>query len=161
MHYYETTQNIIHPDYNPTNLNNNLAIIMLNVVVPPFVALPIQLPDADTTVTPMHRYYGFGITEPGNMNSVPNTLKHGFTAEYPLHECRQRFGGLLVNNNTWCGLQFNTGLCHGDQGGPLMHFFENYIIGMASFWMEPCNGGTPDVFVRIEPYVNWIRTSIN
>ncbi|XP_055706009.1 chymotrypsin-2-like [Phlebotomus papatasi] len=157
MQYFVPSQAIVHSDYNPLNLQHNLGILILPHLIPPFLVNPIQLPPPFLQPSPMFRYYGFGITDYVDMNSVPNTLKHGFTSEIPIQNCSSIFGGQLITENSWCAQQFTSGLCHGDQGGPLVHFFENYLIAVASFWMVPCHGGYPDVFVRIEPYIGWIN----
>uniref|UniRef100_A0A1B0GKR7 Putative trypsin-like serine protease n=1 Tax=Lutzomyia longipalpis TaxID=7200 RepID=A0A1B0GKR7_LUTLO len=161
MQYFESSTVHIHDQYNPQFLQNNIGIIVLHEAIPPIVALPMTLPPEHPTLSPMYRYYGFGLTDPNDFGSAAYRLKYGFTSQVSLEECRNIFGSLLITNGTWCGQQFNTGLCHGDQGGPMIHFFDNHLVAIGSHWMDPCHGGFPDVFVNVSYYLSWIYQIIN
>uniref|UniRef100_A0A1B0GKR8 Putative trypsin n=1 Tax=Lutzomyia longipalpis TaxID=7200 RepID=A0A1B0GKR8_LUTLO len=155
MNFHDANDVTIHPNYNPTNLHNNLAILHLVQQVP---YTPVQLPPENPGPSPVYLYYGFGTTNPNNNDALPNILQQAQTIELPVPECQRYFGNQLVTNASWCcAAAFNMGLCNGDQGGPLLHFHNHHLVGIASFWMTPCNSGFPNVFVRISHYVEWIR----
>ncbi|GAB0091179.1 hypothetical protein DMENIID0001_059920 [Sergentomyia squamirostris] len=151
----------IHPNFNSRNLNNNLALLHLTAAVPTELATPaVILPD-NITPSLIHLFYGFGSTDPNSKDALPNTLHQGQAAEFPLAQCQAIFGNQLVTNTSWCSTPSTYGLCYGDQGGPLVHFTQLYIVGIASFWMPPCASGRPNVFVRLSAYRDWIHGVIN
>lgn len=55
--------------------------------------------------------------------------------------------------NEW---EREAGICDGDSGGPLR---VDYLqVAIASYRLGPCGSRVrPDVFVRVEPYINWIQ----
>ncbi|XP_059622642.1 brachyurin-like [Phlebotomus argentipes] len=160
MQYFDVSDSEIHPAYNAANLHNNIGILIMPENIPPFLALPISLPPDNIISSPMYTYYGFGITDPSDFNSIPDIVKMGHTNSLPQEACIAIFGGQLITNGTWCGGQFMSSLCHGDQGGPVIHVLLNYLVGLSNFWMNPCNSGNPDVFVRVDYHITWINTII-
>lgn len=50
-------------------------------------------------------------------------------------------------------------LLQGDSGGPLVEEGAEQV-GVVS-WGVPCGKGKPDVFTRIYPYLNWIRSNMS
>lgn len=45
--------------------------------------------------------------------------------------------------------------CLGDGGGPLT--VDGIQVGVVSFGIEDCEAGSPDVFVRLTEYTDWLK----
>lgn len=50
------------------------------------------------------------------------------------------------------------GACHGDSGGPLV--YQKTLVGVVS-WGVPCAKGFPDVFTRVNSYLDWINENMD
>lgn len=161
MTFYTAASATIHPNFNPVNLNNNLAILLLTQSIPEAIATPVQLPPENLAPSAAYLYYGFGTTDPTSADHLPNILQQAVAVEMTLDECREAYGNQLITDATWCSQPApNAGLCYGDQGGPLVHFLDHYLVAIASFWMPPCNSNHPNVFVRISHYRQWINETV-
>lgn len=73
-------------------------------------------------------------------------------------ECLRRHSGggqRYIHNETICAFsRRGQGVCTGDSGGPLVA--NRQLIGIVS-WGGPCGGGMPDGYMRVAPFLNWIR----
>ncbi|KAJ8945720.1 hypothetical protein NQ314_009082 [Rhamnusium bicolor] len=56
-------------------------------------------------------------------------------------------------------------ICTGDSGGPLIYSRWNStieVIGISSWGITPCGRvGAPSVYVKIFPYLDWIRDNVS
>ncbi|XP_059622646.1 brachyurin-like [Phlebotomus argentipes] len=161
MHFYVSQNATVHPNFNPVNLNNNLAIIQLTESVAANIATPIVMAPVDLMPAMQYIYFGYGSTNPTTPDAVPYVLQQAFTTLLPVNQCQIVYGNQLVTEASWCAQgSLTTSLCFGDQGGPLLHFLDRFLVGIASFWMPPCNSGHPNVFVRVSHYRDWINQEI-
>lgn len=99
---------------------------------------------------------GWGQTEDGPGNT-PNTLKFvdlSIDNTCSGTEPGSSFGGIVCADSE----DGNSGICFGDSGGPLVLKEEDRLIGISSYVNdEQCN--TPDGFVRVTYYLDWIKTN--
>lgn len=57
-------------------------------------------------------------------------------------------------------IQFMTISLQGDSGGPLT--VDGILVGIISFIMTPCAGGTPDVYTKVSaqlPFISYVMSS--
>lgn len=63
----------------------------------------------------------------------------------------------MISYEMLCATNTGGGFCRGDLGGPMM--FKNDLVGLASWNYECGDPETPDVFVYIKPYYDWINAN--
>lgn len=67
-----------------------------------------------------------------------------------------------VLNETVCTLNDpGQGLSFGDYGTGLVNVDDGRLMGVASVFMFDARGGKPDIFIRIDPYLDWIQQVMN
>ncbi len=147
-------QVIVHPQYNPATMRNDIALVRLSQAIPAkYTPInPAQLSDAP--VGSMVTAAGWGRTSntPGSGSS---TLLKVNLPIVSLQTCANVF---TVNDNQICaGTGRQTDTCNGDSGGPL---FINkggrfYQVGITSFGAS-CVSGYPGVYTKVASYVGWI-----
>ncbi|KAK4873170.1 hypothetical protein RN001_015199 [Aquatica leii] len=154
--WYSVSRYIIHPNWNPDEAANDLAVIK--------VTTPIQF---STFVQPVVLNYnfvpggpectlsGWGLTKyPGT--TPPNDLLYFRGNVVDLNQCK----GLLpsaypITDKNICAMaRTGIGACSGDSGGPLVS--NNKQIGITS-WVIPCGLGVPDVYTRVSYFASWIQ----
>lgn len=65
----------------------------------------------------------------------------------------------FVRNSQLCTFNDSQqGVCYGDSGSALL--INNEVVGVASRVILPCARGSPDVFIRVSEYANWINSHI-
>lgn len=79
-------------------------------------------------------------------------------------DCRQHlttFQRSYVLNDTICTEnEPRQGLSWGDYGTGLISAENGRMLGIASVFMFAADGGTPDIFTRIQPYLEWIQQTM-
>ncbi|MEH6451837.1 MAG: serine protease [Psychromonas sp.] len=161
----------IHPDYNPNNYDNDIAIVRLVSKITDDVEY-ITVPTDDDKL-----YYeqlasmsvtGLGYID--KMESFPTTL---LTTEVTLlsdSECDSLvyfyFGQEFVASNALCVIPIaENGSCSGDSGGPLTYVGDdgkNKQAGLVSYGAEECvKEGVPTVYTELHGYSNWIENTMN
>ncbi|MFK0112196.1 trypsin-like serine protease [Streptomyces sp. NPDC091217] len=159
-----------HPSYSPSAINNDIAVLTLNL---PVKATPIKL----TTSTDTASYaagksatvYGWGRTS-STSDEISDTLK---TATLPIQSdstCSAYFGSGFVRGHMVCAGKPATGsdtgsttTCNGDSGGPLI--VGGRIVGVVS-WGVTENGvdcvvkGSYSVFSKVSTYVGAVYAQI-
>jgi hypothetical protein len=159
-----SAQIIPHPDYDPTQLDNDLALIRLST---PVTYTPISLYETISGTSELDylraTVIGWG---------AKSTL--GWSYEYPdaLREvslplvanlwCGRNLYGMTVTDNMLCaGYETLTmGACYGDSGGPLMVQQPDASwtqIGIVSWGPPGCiAAGVYDIFTRVSRYTKWV-----
>ena len=155
---------IIHPSYNRTTFDNDVALIRLTAPLAFNARVgPIQLTDdaahANTGIT--GRVTGWGLTSSGNNATPANQLQ---TLDMPIisrSQANNIFTGSPVNGNMIALYQPGTGVAPGDSGGPLTVVSDGarYLIGASSFGQAP-QEDFPTVYTRLFNYRAWIQGRI-
>lgn len=104
---------------------------------------------------------------PTNTTAVyPDQLQYFQTETITNEECRKAHAtlGRFIQSTTICTAHpIQSGVCYEDHGNPMV-FDANRprreLIGIVS-WFVPCARGLPDVYVRIHPFVPWIKSIIS
>ncbi|KAH0821079.1 hypothetical protein GEV33_001711 [Tenebrio molitor] len=121
-----SSEYIIHPDYNPDTLENDLGLIKLNET---FAITPTSQPIAWLPTTPLDNetivsVFGWGQTS--DDGPLPVNLLHWNTVTALNNEdCRLIYGNQLKDNMVCVAGDYNnkTRTCSGDSGGPLVQYY--------------------------------------
>ncbi|EDS44379.1 tryptase-2 [Culex quinquefasciatus] len=157
---------IVHPEFDPVRLNNDVAVIKLPSPVPfSWEISPIQLPPlsyaSKTFQNAAGVVSGFGRTSDASQ-SISALLKYETLRIISNAECSTVYGTSVIRNSTMCAVGWertNQNVCQGDSGGPLV-IEENgtYLqIGVVSFVSNRgCSTGDPSGYIRTASYLEWI-----
>ncbi|XP_060934786.1 transmembrane protease serine 9 [Limanda limanda] len=154
---------IIHPDFNGTNMDYDLALLELAVPAPvsytiQSVCLPspvhLFLADAECYIT------GWGSMREGG--SLTNLLQKAAVKIIEQADCQQSYGNVLTPNMMCAGyMEGGRDTCLGDSGGPLTCRKPSgqwFIAGVTS-WGHGCGRiGFPGVYTRVTSVRKWIST---
>ncbi|MEU9334435.1 trypsin-like serine protease [Streptomyces sp. NPDC048290] len=156
-----------HPSYNAGTLDNDIAVLTLDV---PVKATPIRMTTAGDSASYAARtkakVYGWGRTR-STSDALSPTLR---TATLPLQSdstCAGAWGREFVKGHMVCAGDPSTGsdsttvsACNGDSGGPLV--VNNRIIGVVSWGVEDCvYRGKYSVFAKVTSYVGAVYPRID
>jgi hypothetical protein len=151
---------IIHPDYNKTNLDHDIALLQLSTPIEyDGYKSPICLPPANIDLRGKSLYAaGWGNVRPEVFPSTkPTKLQDILLQEVdPCPNFRIDPKRQLCASSALGGR-----ICFGDSGGPLMmQDGEKWmVVGVVSFATDPCTTG-PGGFTRVSYYLKWIQLTI-
>lgn len=157
----------IHPEYNSSNLKNDIAIIELPRALNTNEAIPVQLADAQTrNGTPV----GTSLTVAGWGSITPELGNHTASAQLlevtvPMvdqNTCANAFPSVMSDpgsENFCAGYQYEGyDSCRGDSGGPLVIDNDRTQLGIVSFGSLQCGeSDSYGVYTNISRYVDWIE----
>ncbi|GJQ83330.1 hypothetical protein Trydic_g15638, partial [Trypoxylus dichotomus] len=149
---YNVANIIVHPNWNPSTIKNDLAIIEIDGefgCTDSVRSIPLKshyIEEKDCVASGWGRLYAGG--------PIPNQLQYINLRTLLNTECQQRWGSIPVGDCEICTLTVaGEGVCNGDSGSPLV--INGKQIGIVS-WGNACANGIPDVYTRISCYINWI-----
>ncbi|XP_015380197.1 PREDICTED: venom protease-like isoform X1 [Diuraphis noxia] len=166
---YHIVEHVIHPDYNPPSLYNDIALFRLerNVIFSEKVR-PICL-NTDPSLTPLKQIAtGWGrISTAGPLSD--NLLKVDLDI-FSMKHCNESYYndpklkfGVLPDSMICAGSFDGTkDSCMGDSGGPLQLEHVNYTgmytqYGITSFGKFCGDKDTPGIYTRVANYIPWIE----
>lgn len=155
---------ILHENYNPLELDNDIAFLEVDPIEFSQRVGRVCLPDPSGlfdnvtgTVT------GWGTLKDDGEPS--NVLMEVDVPTMTNAKCRLAYGDYLTDNMLCAGYpRGGKDSCQGDSGGPLVHRNPKHgrweQIGIVS-WGSGCAGvGTPGVYTRLTSYIDWINSVI-
>lgn len=157
-----TSDSYIHPNYNATSFDNNIAVLRIGSAVDTILksnlVFPISMADnsiIQSDFTP-GLIYGFGNT--ANDGDFATVLQQGFKRIQSEQTCIIDFPQLTNQfHNYFCARGGETNICYGDQGGAFVA--NGFLVGLSSYrWTDDCFNGKPSVYIRVSGYRDWIRT---
>ncbi|XP_049875185.1 brachyurin-like [Pectinophora gossypiella] len=163
----ETSAVVTHPNWTPSLIRNDIAVIYLPNSVPlgQFIA-PVTLPgirELDQTFAGVSAVAsGFGLTQDGG--SVSGTLSHVRLNVITNSACSWAFPLILQSSNLCTSGVGTVGACSGDSGGPLVIEGNNgsILIGVVSFGSGlGCEANLPSVFVRVTSFLDFLHQHIS
>lgn len=157
---------INHPNYNPSNLNNDISLVS---VPSPLTFTPaiqsIRLPTAaqvtSTFTGAQATVSGWGEIFPGS--GLQTMLRWVHMRVIPNAQCAAIYSSYIVVDHVLCALGYtqpgNQGHCTGDSGGPLtiLEGTTRTQIGVVSFGAMRCDAGLPSGYMRTAHYIHWIN----
>ncbi len=164
-----STQIIPHPDYDPTALYNDLALIRLST---PVTYTPISLFEAISGTTELDymraTVIGWGAKNASDYSlEYPDALREVSLPLVSQERCARNllWYGTITEKMICAGYETLTmGACYGDSGGPLMVQKADATwaqVGIVSWGPSGCiDAGRYDVFTRVSQYTEWITTCV-
>ncbi|MET1255168.1 trypsin-like serine protease [Aliikangiella maris] len=160
-------QTILHPNYNSTTSDNDIALIKLSSSAPSSLT-PLKLPTSDVMSQ---------VGSPGSIVTVSGwgALREGGSGPDILNEvdvpvvsnttCNSSsaYGGAVTQNMICAGLaEGGKDSCQGDSGGPLVASYggEYYSIGVVSWGQGCARANKYGVYTRTVNFVDWINSKI-
>jgi len=154
-----------HPSYNPSNLNNDISLLLMPTAVTlnQFVAVS-RLPAlgrGDQFAGVMSRTSGWGRTSDGSsatsavLRSVDNPIITNAVCA-ATYGTSTVFAGVICTSTTG-----GRGTCNGDSGGPLTVADGGRLqVGITAFVASAgCERGFPAGFARVSHFRAWIQTT--
>ena len=158
---------IVHPQYDPFSLNNDIALLQL---ARPVYYSRALLPDP-TVANTVYRtntlatVLGWGDTvanDGSNFGPPPKPSEFLQKAQVPLWEqrdCVMLYPGLITSTKVCAGyVQGGIDACQGDSGGPLVVPNQNswYQVGIVSTGYGCAQPNNPGIYTRVSEYIDWI-----
>jgi secreted trypsin-like serine protease len=161
--YVPVVGHIIHPNWDPNYLGND--IMLLKLAYAPTPATPAVRATAidDPLAGNLATLIGWGLTTPGDDAVSSRFLKIATLDVIDQAECEDEWAALegvdFVSSNQLCAIHYDEGggarqACNGDSGGPLL--YANKVVGIVSFGYVGCWDDAPNVFTRVSAYNSWI-----
>uniref|UniRef100_A0A336LU43 CSON004787 protein n=1 Tax=Culicoides sonorensis TaxID=179676 RepID=A0A336LU43_CULSO len=171
---YQVFRLIIHPEYSPIDLQDDLALVRLETVVEftqfifPACLWKAEKKSLDNVIGKKGTVVGWGLTEDDGLAEILNA---GTMPVVSFIDClesdRDFFGPFLSDFNYCAGYRNGTSVCNGDSGGG-MFFQENglwTLRGLVSFSSvredrDVCNPKNYVIFTDVAKYLDWIEKNI-
>jgi secreted trypsin-like serine protease len=158
-----TDSYVLHPDYNPDTVENDLGLIKLRMPITYTTYIsPIDfLPTSDLKSYTGAMALGWGQIDDATAGLV-DELRWVRLTVLSNEECRLIYGTQITDNMACVDGNYNEGTCKGDSGGPLVETIGNQrgymmIVGVASFISgNGCESTDPSGYTRVFPYIDWI-----
>lgn len=84
------------------------------------------------------------------------TLQHTKMQTLELQQCIANTQYLISKNSVVCALSEQSGICHGDLGGPLVSANTGKLVGIATYVDKDCEVGHRQGFTGVSAYMQWI-----
>ncbi|XP_014209935.2 trypsin-3, partial [Copidosoma floridanum] len=174
--YYQlaATKIVIHPSYNPSTLENDVAVVKLSKAVP-----IVDYPNINTACKPSlpvaagQRCYvsGWGKNLFGNKGSYQSIMKEVDVKIVDNADCENRLRqtrlGRAYNFNgisfMCAGGEVGKDACQGDGGSPLVCDDGNgqwTVYGLVAWGIGCANPGVPGVYTNVLNFLPWINNAI-
>ncbi|KAL0878963.1 hypothetical protein ABMA27_003952 [Loxostege sticticalis] len=158
-----TTQVFMHPQYNPTNLVNDIAMIYLPRPVQLSASIrPVQLPwQIESFAGQWAVATGFGKTSDAQQGASPwqSTVNLQVISLAQCLNIVPHWANSVVDSTICTSGAGGVGVCGGDSGGPLVinRHGQTILVGISSFAAQnACQQGWPSGFVRVTSFLNFI-----
>lgn len=167
---HEVLRGVLHPDYHPPSLYNDIALLELKSPVTFSKTIkPACLHQKDSAPETLLAL-GWGLTQFGGAPS--NALQEVDLQLFSHEECQRTYGTSskkvpegIKNEFQICagGRNAEKDTCQGDSGGPLQArvIHELYkVVGVTSFGKACGTTNVPGVYTRVSSYVDWIESVV-
>ncbi|KAF5279179.1 hypothetical protein FQR65_LT03426 [Abscondita terminalis] len=144
---------ILHENYNPDNMENDIAVLQLTQTIEVSDSIKIISLHKDVPKDgSICQFSGFGFIDP-NIEHPSKYLQQVNLTIMPLSYCENLM--VSVSSKNLCTKSQGKGVCLGDRGGPLV--FDGRQAGLLSFGHSRCQFVEPFVFTNVLEYSSWIR----
>nr|CBN81369.1 Polyserase-2 [Dicentrarchus labrax] len=162
----KVSQIIVHPDYNNTLFNNDIALMKLSspVKFTDYIK-PICLANNSSQFHNSTPCWATGWGKLGKEDPSPDLLQEVPIPVIGQKQCSCNYVSVSEANITdemICAGQENKGACQGDSGGPLQCKQGGVWIqaGITSFGIPCALAGFPEVYARVSQFQNWIMDQV-
>uniref|UniRef100_A0A3P8UYR6 chymotrypsin n=1 Tax=Cynoglossus semilaevis TaxID=244447 RepID=A0A3P8UYR6_CYNSE len=160
---YGNEQVLTHPRWNPSTINNDIALIKLSTparlgtnVSPVCLAESSDNFAAGTTCVTS----GWGLTR-YNAATTPNRLQQAALPLLSNEQCKRHWGS-NISDVMICAGGAGATSCMGDSGGPLVCEKDNAwtLVGIVSWGSSRCSTSTPAVYARVTMLRSWVDQTL-
>ncbi|XP_058448680.1 uncharacterized protein LOC131428652 [Malaya genurostris] len=144
---YNVTRIVIHPQYDPTLFNNDVAVLKVSTPFSGQHVAPVLLAQEGYNPAEGIRGVVSGWGRTLTDDSLPTVL---YAVEIPIvgkSVCSRSWGESLLTDNMICAGQLGRDSCNGDSGGPLVSGGRQ--IGVVSWGSTDCGGPLPAVYTHL------------
>ena len=157
MTSYSVKRFIVHPSYNPTTFNNDIALIELDNEVGNVTPINYDTSHALVSGT-QTRVAGWGTMTEG-VSNFPNNLMEALTPIVDVTQCNVAYNGAISSNMFCAGYFVSTrDSCQGDSGGPLI--INNRLLGIVSWGNGCAKNNYPGVYTKVKNYTEWLKNYV-
>jgi trypsin len=155
--FYDVVTSVIHPNFSPITVQNDIQLIKINGFIPPPYAIPnfnASLPYDGQELTAI----GYGATKEGGRISKSLQKVNFYTVSYDI--CNQTYEDELVDSLMVCNGGIPQGgkdTCQGDSGGPIFLANTTTQIGIVSFGYGCARAGIPAINSRVSAFEGFIN----
>ncbi|XP_054729068.1 CUB and peptidase domain-containing protein 2-like [Anastrepha obliqua] len=157
---FGVTKISVHPNFNATTYEADVAVLHLDAAVPlNFTkAYPIPLNDErNLSAGTVCQVSGWGRTENGGYSPELRVVD---VAVVNRSQCATNYGGFIRDVMICAGyMEGGRDACVGDSGGPLVCVGK--LVGVVSFGVGCAEPGYPGVYADVASYVKWIQNETN
>jgi trypsin len=154
---------IMHPDFDTTTLNNDIALLELSFAAK---TRPVKIASATTFAsvgaTDSVTVVGWGVTYENAVFSSAR-LRQVDLPLIPLTNCQSYPDYADVTDNQLCAgfPQGGKDSCQGDSGGPLYAKIgtSHYLAGVVSWGIGCARPNAPGVYTKVSNYETWLSTT--
>ncbi|XP_075977379.1 uncharacterized protein LOC142977386 [Anticarsia gemmatalis] len=165
----QTSSVIMHSNWNPRNIRNDIAMIRLNNAVSFNNNIrPVVLPSGNQLNENFNgeraTASGFGLTGDNVQITANQSLRWVVLPVIANNVCRNFFGSYVQSSNICTSGANGRSTCRGDSGGPLVvnRNGNAILIGLTSFGSDRgCTIGAPAVSARVTSFNSWIRGQLS
>ncbi|KAJ3632607.1 hypothetical protein MTP99_009604 [Tenebrio molitor] len=156
-----TSEYVIHPDYNPLTLENDIGLIKLRMPVEYSTYLRRVNFVGTHFIEPATEVMAIGWGQTTDEDSgLSDDLMWTNVVTLSNEECRLYYGNQIGNSTICIEGNYNEGTCYGDTGSGLFKDMTKMyieIVGIASFISgNGCESTDPSGYIRTQPYREWI-----
>ncbi|XP_062984548.1 serine protease 1-like [Elgaria multicarinata webbii] len=157
--FIKAEQIIVHPDYRPDYLDNDIMLVKLNASAELSTRVaPITLGSGSPVPGTEYQISGWGWTTRSGSNH-PDVLQCLNAPILTDAEREAAYAGQITPRMICVGfLEGGKGSCQGDSGGPVVCNGE--LQGVVSWGIGCALPGYPGVYTRVCNFVGWIRDTI-
>ncbi|XP_047106408.1 brachyurin-like [Schistocerca piceifrons] len=160
-----TRSAIVHSEYNPNNLYNDIAVVFLGTNVPinnyiALVNLPSRSQASNSFEGQIATVSGWGRTTDNGASS--DTLQYTTLNVMSNTQCSQYFGGPILDFTLCAVGSSGQSTCNGDSGGALVVGSQGSYTQIAVVsWIsgKGCSSGDPAGFTRVTYFLDWISST--
>lgn len=150
---YKVAQFIIHENYTPSTITNDVGVVILTEDIDFSDDLVAALPLASSRPADNERVTSSGWGYTSYPGSVPNDLQWMQMNVLSQNDCSAQTGEIVTGKI--CTLESKGhGICSGDSGGPLVNS-KGELVGITSA-AYLCALGKPDFFTDVYYFKDWI-----
>jgi secreted trypsin-like serine protease len=157
-----TSDYILHPDFNPSTLENDVGLIKLRLPVEltNYIDTIHYLPTVPVQVSTNLMAIGWG-QQTDDDAELSDHLNWVQVTSISNNECQVTYGSQVKDYMVCVSGNYNEGTCIGDSGGPLIQVVSRGQMvhtGISSFISgNGCQSTDPSGYTRIYPYLDWIK----
>jgi secreted trypsin-like serine protease len=160
-----TSTYVLHPEFNPDTLENDIGLIKFHMPVTfTDYVKPIPFASSDVSAREGAITMGWGQTSDANPGLTENLL-FVYVVSITNEECSYYFGAQIKDSMLCVDGNYNQGFCWGDSGGPLVRHVSTggeEHVGIASFISQNgCESTDPSGYTRTYFYHDWIQNVID